>query len=120
MGPFRFQFVVVLRRIFGQKRDDIIGGWRKLRSEELHDIFSLPNKNGQVEDGMGRVTTIPPPFSLPVLPCTPVRSALMCTASMSSVYIDCSSVPITIQLSYLPEPITELLTKQVLHVFHGS
>jgi hypothetical protein len=25
----------VLRRIFGPKRDEVIGGWRKLRNEEL-------------------------------------------------------------------------------------
>jgi hypothetical protein len=27
----------VLRRIFGQKRDRVIGGWRKLHNKELHD-----------------------------------------------------------------------------------
>jgi hypothetical protein len=27
----------VLRRIFGPNRDKIIGGWRKLHNEELHD-----------------------------------------------------------------------------------
>jgi hypothetical protein len=26
-----------LRRIFGPKRDETIGGWRKLRNEELHN-----------------------------------------------------------------------------------
>jgi hypothetical protein len=26
----------VLRRIFGQKRDEVIGSWRKLHNEELH------------------------------------------------------------------------------------
>jgi hypothetical protein len=26
----------VLRRIFGQKREEVIGGWRKLHNEELH------------------------------------------------------------------------------------
>jgi hypothetical protein len=26
----------VLRRIFGPKRDEVIGGWRKLHNEELH------------------------------------------------------------------------------------
>jgi hypothetical protein len=30
----------VLRRIFVQKRDDVIGGWRKLRNEELHNLYS--------------------------------------------------------------------------------
>jgi hypothetical protein len=33
----------VLRRIFGLKRDDIIGGWRKLHNEELHNLYSSPD-----------------------------------------------------------------------------
>jgi hypothetical protein len=33
----------VLRRIFGPKKDEIIGGWRKLRNEELHNLYSSPN-----------------------------------------------------------------------------
>jgi hypothetical protein len=33
----------VLRRIFGAKRDEVMGGWRKLHNEELHDLYSLPN-----------------------------------------------------------------------------
>jgi hypothetical protein len=33
----------VLRRIFGPKRDDIIGSWRKLHDEELHNLYSSPN-----------------------------------------------------------------------------
>jgi hypothetical protein len=32
-----------LRRIFGQKRDEVTGGWRKLHNEELHDLYSLPS-----------------------------------------------------------------------------
>jgi PAS domain-containing protein len=32
-----------LRRIFGPKRDEIIGGWRNLRNEELDDSCSSPN-----------------------------------------------------------------------------
>jgi hypothetical protein len=30
----------VLRRIFGQKRDEVTGGWRKLHNEELHNVYS--------------------------------------------------------------------------------
>jgi hypothetical protein len=30
----------VLRRIFGPKRDEVTGEWRKLHSEELHDFYS--------------------------------------------------------------------------------
>jgi hypothetical protein len=33
----------VLRRIFGLKRDEVTGGWRKLRSEELHNLYSSPS-----------------------------------------------------------------------------
>jgi hypothetical protein len=33
----------VLRRIFGPKRDEVIGGWRKLHNEELHKLYSLPS-----------------------------------------------------------------------------
>jgi hypothetical protein len=32
----------VLRRIFGPKRDEALGGWRKLYSEELHNLYSSP------------------------------------------------------------------------------
>jgi hypothetical protein len=34
----------VLRRIFGSKRDGVIGGWRKLHNEELHNLYCLPSK----------------------------------------------------------------------------
>jgi hypothetical protein len=33
----------VLRRIFGPKRDEITGEWRKLHNEELNNLYSLPN-----------------------------------------------------------------------------
>jgi hypothetical protein len=33
----------VLRRIFGLKRDEVMGGWRKLHNEELHNSYSSPN-----------------------------------------------------------------------------
>jgi hypothetical protein len=33
----------VLRRIFGPKRDEVKGGWRKLHNEELHNLHSLPS-----------------------------------------------------------------------------
>jgi hypothetical protein len=33
----------VLRRIFGLKRDEVMGDWRKLHEEELHNLYSLPN-----------------------------------------------------------------------------
>jgi hypothetical protein len=33
----------VLRRIFGPKRDEVMGDWRKLHDEELLNLHSLPN-----------------------------------------------------------------------------
>ena len=33
----------VLRRVFGPKRDEVTGEWRKLHNEELSDLFSLLN-----------------------------------------------------------------------------
>jgi hypothetical protein len=32
----------VLRRIFGAKRDEVTGEWRKLHNEELRDLYSSP------------------------------------------------------------------------------
>jgi len=34
---------MVLRRIFGPKRDEVIEEWRKLHSEELNDLYCSPN-----------------------------------------------------------------------------
>ena len=33
----------VLRRVFGPKRDEVTGKWRKLHNEELSGLYSLPN-----------------------------------------------------------------------------
>jgi hypothetical protein len=32
-----------LRRIFGPKRDEMTGGWRKLHNEELHNLCFSPS-----------------------------------------------------------------------------
>jgi hypothetical protein len=32
----------VLRRLFGPKRDEVTGGWRKLHNKELHNLYSFP------------------------------------------------------------------------------
>jgi len=36
----------VLRRIFGPKRDEVTGEWRKLHNEELNDLYCSPNTVG--------------------------------------------------------------------------
>jgi hypothetical protein len=33
----------MLRRIFGPRGDEVIGGWRKLHNEELHNLYSPPS-----------------------------------------------------------------------------
>jgi hypothetical protein len=33
----------MLRRIFGPKGNDIVGGWRKMHDEELHNFNSSAN-----------------------------------------------------------------------------
>jgi hypothetical protein len=33
----------VLRRIFGPRRDEVIGKWRKLHNKELNDLYSSHN-----------------------------------------------------------------------------
>jgi hypothetical protein len=35
----------VLRRIFGPKRDEVTGEWRKLHNEEFHDLYSFSKYN---------------------------------------------------------------------------
>jgi uncharacterized membrane protein len=39
----------VLRRVFGPKRDEVTGEWRKLHNEELSDLNSLRNIVGAVK-----------------------------------------------------------------------
>jgi hypothetical protein len=33
----------ILRRIFGPKRDEVTGDWRRLHNKELNDLYCLPN-----------------------------------------------------------------------------
>jgi hypothetical protein len=33
----------VLRKVFGPKREEVTGEWRRLHNEELNDLYSLPN-----------------------------------------------------------------------------
>jgi hypothetical protein len=39
----------VLRRMFGPKRDEVTGEWRKLHNEELHNLYSSSNITMQVK-----------------------------------------------------------------------
>jgi hypothetical protein len=33
----------MLRRMFGPKREEVAGDWRRLRNEELHNLYASPN-----------------------------------------------------------------------------
>jgi hypothetical protein len=39
----------VLRRLFGPKRDEVTGGWRKLHNEDLNDLYTSPNIIGVIK-----------------------------------------------------------------------
>jgi hypothetical protein len=39
----------VLMRIFGSKRDEVTGEWRKLHNEELHILYSIPDTIRQIK-----------------------------------------------------------------------
>jgi hypothetical protein len=40
---------MLLRRIFGPNRDEVTGGWRKLHSEDLHNLYSSSSVNGMIK-----------------------------------------------------------------------
>jgi hypothetical protein len=44
----------VLRRIFGLKRDELTGEWRKLHIEELNNLYSSPNIFRVIKSGRMR------------------------------------------------------------------
>jgi hypothetical protein len=47
---------MVLRRIFGPKRDEMTGGWTKPHNEEFHNLYSLPNIIRMIESRRMRWT----------------------------------------------------------------
>jgi len=34
---------MVLRRVFGSKMEEVVGGWRRLYNEELHNWYASPD-----------------------------------------------------------------------------
>jgi hypothetical protein len=46
----------VLRRIFGPKRDEVTGEWRKFHNEEHHNLYSSPDIIRQAESRRMRWT----------------------------------------------------------------
>ena len=45
----------MLRRIFGPKRDEVTGEWRKVHDEELHDLYCSPNIIRVIKSGRMRL-----------------------------------------------------------------
>jgi hypothetical protein len=45
----------VLRKELGRKRDDILGGWRKLHNEEFHNFINIRMINSRRMTGTGDV-----------------------------------------------------------------
>ena len=43
----------VLRGIFGAKKDEVTGEWRKLHNEELNDLYCSPNMVRVIKSRMG-------------------------------------------------------------------
>jgi hypothetical protein len=33
----------MLRKIFGPEREEVVGGWKRLHNEELHNLFASPD-----------------------------------------------------------------------------
>ena len=38
-----YTYSMVLRRIFGPRKDEVTGEWRRLHNQELNDLYSSPN-----------------------------------------------------------------------------
>jgi hypothetical protein len=52
--PISSNVFLLLRRIFGPKRDEVMEDWRKLHNEELHNLYSLPNIVRMIQSRMMR------------------------------------------------------------------
>ena len=46
--------IMVMRRIFGPRRDEVKGEWRRLHNEELNDQYSSPNIVRVIKSGKMR------------------------------------------------------------------
>jgi hypothetical protein len=44
----------VLRRLFGPKREEVAGNWRRLHNEELHNLYASPNIIRVIKSGRMR------------------------------------------------------------------
>jgi hypothetical protein len=53
----------MLRRIFGPKRDEVTGEWRKLHNEELHNLYSSKKLNSVALVRKRTIPTERPPRS---------------------------------------------------------
>jgi hypothetical protein len=42
----------VLKRIFGSKWKKVVGGWRRLQNEELHNLYASQNISRVIKAGM--------------------------------------------------------------------
>jgi hypothetical protein len=42
------------KRIFGPKREEEIGGWRKLHNQEIHNLYSLQKNIRMIKGGLDR------------------------------------------------------------------
>jgi hypothetical protein len=45
---------MVLRRIFGPRREQLSGGWHRLHNEELHNLYTSPNINRMIKSSRMR------------------------------------------------------------------
>jgi hypothetical protein len=48
----------VLRRLFGPKRDEVTGEWRKLHNEEPHNLYSSPDIVRQVKSSQVKANEV--------------------------------------------------------------